>query len=170
MEKTMNKKFKRCCFTGHRAEKLPWKYNEADPDCLRLKERLSDILAALYGAGYRHFICGMASGCDLYCGEAVVALRDEHPDVTLEAAIPFEGQSAQWPPSARKRYFRLAEECDRQTILHHSYTPDCMMDRNRYMVDNADLLVAIYNGTSGGTRNTMLYAMRHGVEILQLDI
>lgn len=166
----MDKRTITCCFTGHRAEKLPWKYNETDPGCLRLKEQLRDVLSALYGAGYRHFICGMATGGDLYFGEAVVALRDKHPDVTLEAAIPFEGQSALWPESARKRYFRLAEECDKQTVLHHSYTPDCMMDRNRYMVDNAGLLIAAYNGSPGGTRNTMLYAMRQGVEILQLDI
>ena len=166
----MDKRTITCCFTGHRAEKLPWKYNETDPDCLALKEKLQDVLSALYGAGYRHFICGMATGGDLYFGEAVVALREEHPDVTLEAAIPFEGQSAQWPDGARRRYFRLAEECDKQTLLHHDYTPDCMMDRNRYMVDHSGLLIAVYNGSPGGTRNTMLYAMRQGVEILQLDI
>lgn len=166
----MDKRTITCCFTGHRAEKLPWKYNETDPGCLALKEKLRDVLSALYGAGYRHFICGMATGGDLYFGEAVVALREEHPDVTLEAAIPFEGQSAQWPDDTRRRYFRLAEDCDRQTVLHHSYTPDCMMDRNRYMVDNSGLLIAVYNGSPGGTRNTMLYAIRQGVEILQLDI
>jgi len=159
-----------CCFTGHRAEKLPWKYNETAPACLALKEKLSDILSAVYRAGYRHFICGMATGADLYFGEAVIALRDEHPDVTLEAAIPFDGQSDLWPKAAQKRYFRLAEECDKQTVLHYNYTPDCMMDRNRYMVDHAGLLIAVYNGNPGGTRNTMLYAMRQGIEIIQLDI
>lgn len=159
-----------CCFTGHRVEKLPWKHNENAPSCIALKIKLSDTLHALYGAGYRHFICGMATGADLYFGEAVVALRDEHPDVTLEAAIPFDGQSDRWPETLRKRYFRLAEECDSQTILHQTYTPDCMMDRNRYMVDRASLLIAVYNGEAGGTRNTMLYAMRQGVEVVQLDI
>lgn len=159
-----------CCFTGHRAEKLPWKHNESDPACLALKSRLSDVLSAVYEAGYRHFICGMASGADLYFGEAVVALRDEHPDVTLEAAIPHEGQADRWPVLLRRRYFRLAEECDVRTVLHSHYTPDCMMDRNRYMVDRSKLLIAVYNGNPGGTQNTILYAMRQGLEILQLDI
>jgi len=159
-----------CCFTGHRTEKLPWKENEYDPTCLALKERLYDTLHALYRSGYRRFICGMATGADLYFGEAVVALRDEHPDVILEGAIPFDGQADRWPQTLRKRYFRLAEECDEKTILHTTYTPDCMMDRNRYMVDNSNLLIAVYNGKPGGTQKTMLYAMRHGVEIIQLDI
>lgn len=157
-----------CCFTGHRAEKLPWKYNERDGRCLALKLRIADALVSLYAAGFRHFICGMASGCDLYFGEAVVALREENPDVTFEAAIPFEGQADAWPKKQRFRYFRLAEECDSQTVLHSHYTPNCMMDRNRYMVDHSSALLAIYNGSPGGTMKTMLYAMRNGVEIIQL--
>lgn len=166
----MNKRIITCCFTGHRIEKLPWKDNESDPACRALKKRIADVLAALYGAGYRHFICGMATGADLYFGEAVVALRDVKSDVTLEAAIPFDGQSDRWPGHLRARYFRLAEECDEKTILHTSYTPDCMMDRNRYMVDHANLLIAVYNGGAGGTRNTMFYAMRQNIEIIQLDV
>ena len=166
----MNNREQTCCFTGHRAEKLPWKLNELDPACLALKRRLSDALAALYDAGYRHFICGMATGADLYFGEAVVALRQERPDVTLEAAIPYDGQAAQWPAALKKRYFRLAEECDERTILHAVYTPTCMMERNRYMVDRSSLLLAVYNGTAGGTQSTLLYAMRAGIEIVRLDI
>ena len=158
-----------CCFTGHRAEKLPWT-SEDDPRCLALKQRLWDSLTALYASGVRHFICGMATGCDMYFGEAVVALRAERPDVTLEAAIPFEGQSRRWDERTRRRYYRLAEECDRQTLLHHNYTPDCMMDRNRYMVDHAGVLLAVYNGSPGGTRATMLYAMRQGLEIIEIPV
>lgn len=166
----MDNNVKTCAFTGHRAEKLPWGYDETDPRCLALKARLRDVIHSLYSSGCRHFICGMATGCDLYFGEAVVSLREEKPDITIEAAIPYEGQADKWSASTRRRYFRLAEECDRQTILHHDYTPDCMMDRNRYMVDHADVLVAVYSGESGGTRATMLYAMRQGKQIVELTI
>ena len=44
------------------------------------------------------------------------------------------------------------------------------MDRNRYMVDASRVLVAVYNGTAGGTQNTMLYAMRQGLEIIELPV
>ena len=44
-----------------------------------------------------------------------------------------------------------------------------MMRRNRYMVDNAAVLIAVYNGSPGGTRNTMLYAMRQGLEIIEIE-
>ncbi|HPS76246.1 MAG TPA: DUF1273 domain-containing protein, partial [Oscillospiraceae bacterium] len=55
-----------CCFTGHRIAKLPWRSNENDPRCIALKERLAAVTEAVYESGVRHFICGMANGCDLY--------------------------------------------------------------------------------------------------------
>ena len=82
-----------CCFTGHRPGKLPWREDETDPRCLQLKERLRQELEKAYDKGYRHFICGMAQGCDLYFCEAVQALRDDRPGVTVEAAIPCESQA-----------------------------------------------------------------------------
>ena len=65
-----------CCFTGHRPAKLPWGYNESDPRCVKLKERIADAVLLAYQEGYRHFLCGMAQGCDLYFCEAVLALRE----------------------------------------------------------------------------------------------
>ena len=49
-----------CCFTGHRPEKLPWRYDEADPRCLSLKRRIAAAVEAAYEEGHRHFLCGMA--------------------------------------------------------------------------------------------------------------
>lgn len=158
-----------CCFTGHREQKLPWRGNENDPRCLDLKEKIYDAAEAAYRAGIRHYICGMATGCDHYFGEAVLALRQEHPEITLEAAIPFEGQAKGWTAQQRKRYLRLAAECDFQTVLQRDYSPDCMARRNHYMVDSSALLIAAFCGNSGGTLKTILYAMRSGLEVIQID-
>ena len=45
-----------------------------------------------------------------------------------------------------------------------------MMRRNRYMVDNSTILIAAYGGKPGGTMNTLLYALRRGLEIIELPI
>ena len=161
---------KTCTFTGHRENKLPWGYNEDDPRCRRLKQLMLDAVQAAWETGYRHFICGMASGCDLWFGEALLLLREERPDVTIEAAIPCEEQAARWPAALKKRYDRLVTECDAVTLISHHYTADCMMRRNRYMVDHASLLLAVYLGVPGGTRNTLLYAREQGVRTVMLPI
>ena len=159
-----------CTFTGHRSAKLPWGYNEDAPACRELKQRIYDTAEAVYSAGFHTFICGMAEGCDLYFCEAVLALRDEHPEIRIEAAVPFPGQADRWPADQRRRYERLLEACDKRTLIRPEYTAGCMMERNRYMVDHADLIIACYDGKSGGTLNTLRYALEKGVQILHLPI
>jgi len=161
---------KSCCFTGHRPMKLPWGTNEADPRCLALKAELNARLEAIYEAGYRRFLCGMAIGCDMYFAEAVLKLREAYPDVTLEAAVPFGDQPGRWPAEQRRRYNRLLDAADQVTVLQYGYTPDCMARRNRYMVDHASLLLACYDGRPGGTMSTILYAERQGVKVIIIDV
>ncbi len=159
-----------CCFTGHRPAKLPWGYDESAPGCAALRLMLADAVADAYRDGFRRFLCGMAMGGDIYFGEAVVALRDERPDVTLTAVIPFDGQERGWPASWQKRYFDLSVECDSRVCLHSAYTAGCMMERNRWMVDRSRRLIAAYSGAPGGTKNTVLYAGGQGLDIVRLPL
>lgn len=158
---------KTCCFTGHRPEKLPWK-SESDPRCTALKERLRAAVEQAYADGFRHFICGMARGADFYFCEAVLALREDHPDVKVEAAIPCEEQAARWGEADRARYFALVERCDWETMVQRRYDRWCMLKRDRYMVDQASRIIAVYNGTLGGTMYTVTYAVRQGLELVIL--
>lgn len=119
-----------CCFTGHRPGKLPWRYNEEDLRCVLLKARIADAVEAAYQEGFRHFLCGMALGCDLYFCECVLRLRQTHPDVTVEAAVPCPSQADAWPPDQRRRYERLVAACDFETLVSACYTPACMQRRN----------------------------------------
>lgn len=159
-----------CCFTGHRPGKLPWGYREEDPRCVSLKRRIADAVESAYEEGFRHFLCGMAQGCDLYFCEAVLRLREVHPEVTLEAAIPCPTQADGWPRDQRERYARLVAACDYETVVSARYTPGCMHRRDRYMVDHASLLIAAFDGTPGGTRYTVEYAMGRGVPVTDLPV
>lgn len=166
----MERKSISCCFTGHRPEKLPWGADEYDPRCVKLKEELACHLEGIYLAGCRHFICGMARGCDFYFAEAVLALREKHGDVTLEAAVPCDTQSDGWRAPERRRYEHLLAECDEVRFVAHAYSPGCMQRRNRYMVESSAVLLAVFNGTAGGTMQTILLAQRSGLKIITVEI
>lgn len=159
-----------CCFTGHRPGKLPWGYEESDPRCQGLKRRLRDAAEAAWAEGYTHFLCGMAQGCDLYACECVLELKERRPEVTLEAAIPCPSQADAWPEAERARYRRLLARCDYETVVSAAYSPSCMQRRNRYMVDHASLLIAMFDGSPGGTRYTVEYALRRGLNVVDLPI
>ena len=155
-----------CCFTGHRPDKLPWGTQEQDSRCRALKAELDQALRRAYEAGFRHFICGMARGSDLYFAEAVLFLREACPGVTLEGARPCESQADGWPASERLRYQSILDRCDFETLVQHRYDRGCMMRRNRYMVDRAARIIAVYDGVpKGGTAQTLAYALRRGLEV-----
>lgn len=158
-----------CCFTGNRPEKLPWGTNEKDLRCLLAQDQIYTALEDAYARGFCHFICGMARGSDLYFAELVLQLRVKYPRVTLEAAIPYRGQCDTWAQADKSRYLHLIEQCDKVTVLQEEYTPACMQRRNQYMVDHSSLVIALYGGMPGGTRSTLLYAMRQGVETMILS-
>ena len=159
-----------CCFTGHRPAKLPWGSEEQDPRCLALKSSMDRELEGLYQQGFRHFISGMAQGCDLYFAEAVLALRARHPDVTLECALPFAGQAERWKPADQDRWQSILDCCDVETVVQQNYDRACMHRRDRYMVDRSRCILAAFDGTPGGTRYTLNYAMNRELDILLLDL
>lgn len=158
-----------CCFTGHRPTKLPWGFDEKDPRCEALRERIFDVAEAFYRSGITHFICGMAQGCDMYFCEEIIKLREEHPEITLEAAIPCEAQAERWPEQERGRYFRLVSQCDNMHLIQKDYSRECMIKRNKYMVDKSSVLIAVYDGAFGGTMQTVQYAKKKLLEIVQID-
>ena len=157
-----------CCFTGHREYKLPWGSDENDPRCRTLQQQLFDAVDAVYAAGIRHFICGMARGADFYACEAALAARERYPHITVEAAIPCPTQADGWPEAERARWRSLIERCDFETLVQARYAPGCMQRRNRYMVEHSGRVIAVFDGQEGGTRRTVEYAMRQGLEVVLL--
>ena len=159
-----------CAFTGHRPEKLPWGSNEEDARCIALKESLLAHMKEAYDQGYRHFLTGMARGTDLYFCEAALALREQYPDLRVEAVIPFPQQADRWQSAEQARYRALLARCDFETVIQHNYTAGCLQRRNRYLVDHASLLLSVYNGKGGGTLYTLTYALRAQRKVVILDV
>lgn len=171
----MNKKV---CATGHRTDKFKWfnknlSYikNEQAPECLLIKSMLKDTLKELIQEGYNYFISGMALGFDTWFAECVISLKEEFPDIKLEAAIPCIDQEKIWPDiNDQERYHKILSKCDFiKYVTKQKYSPYLMIRRNEYMVDNSEKVVACYDGSDGGTRRAYLYAMKNHVEIINID-
>lgn len=158
-----------CCFTGHRPDKLPWGLDEQDSRCVALKQTIAREMEGLYLRGFRHFISGMAQGCDLYFVEAALSLRERYPDVSVEGAVPCPTQADRWPAEIRRRWRAALDACDLETVVQQHYDRFCMHRRDRYLVDRSAAILAVFDGTSGGTQYTLNYAMNRRLDILLLD-
>jgi len=152
-----------CAFTGHRPQRLPWGSREDDPRCLALKQRLEESITQAAARGCDTFLCGMARGCDTCFAEAVLK-----QGFRLEAVVPCPEQADRWPPADRERYRKLLLRCGAIHVLESTYSEGCMLRRNQTMVDMADLLITVYDGSGGGTGSTVSYAKEKGLELIPL--
>lgn len=156
-----------CAFSGYRPSKLPFA-SENDPACTLLKLRLKDEIYNAIQQGCTDFVCGMALGTDTWAAETVLEIQEmlkEIKPVHLHAYLPFPGQDARWSAKSRRRYRNILSQCDSITVISPQYLPDCMERRNRAMIHRADRLIAVFDGKSGGTKNTIRMAHEKGIEI-----
>ena len=159
-----------CAFTGHRPSKFPWKYDETDSRCVALKAVLAEQITALVDAGFTQFLSGMAEGTDVWSALAVLSLREQNPTTKLHCILPCKEQADKWSASSQDLYHSILDRADSIVYVSRAYHRNCMLERNRFLVDHAAALLAIYNGERrGGTAATMRYAQKMGREIIVID-
>ena len=104
-------------------------------------------------------ITGMALGVDQLFAKAAMKAKEQGADVIIHAAIPCYNQDSKWSYEAKNVYKEILRACDETYIVHRgSYNSFCMQKRNIYMVDLCNELIAIWDGTNGGTGNCVKYA------------
>ena len=161
---------KTCAFTGHRPQNLPWQFNEADINYLKLKQILNQQISQLAKNGFTDFLSGMALGSDTWAAEAVLNLRKKKPALKLHCILPCKTQAEKWPVSEQERYQKILAQADSIFFTSRNYHPNCMLERNRFMVEKARLLLAVYNGQPhSGTAAAVRHAQRLGCDIIIIN-
>lgn len=163
---------KAVCFTGHRPTKLGG-YNESNPTAQHVKQRLRDEILRAIDDGYTTFISGMALGVDMWAAEIVLSLRSTNPTLKLVAAVPFDGQERKWPTQSQVRWRDIVVRADDVAyVCEPGYAAWKMQKRNEWMVDHSSRVIAVWDGTSGGTGNCVKYAEKasHSPDVARIDL
>lgn len=140
--------------SGHRPEKID--------DMLWVKNKLRETFE-LNCVSY--VIQGMAAGVDLAAAKVAYKMG-----LNYECAIPWQGHA---PRVADKHDYDMAKKfADKITYVDPAEDypgPWVYQKRNEYMVDNAGLLIAVWDGSPGGTRNCVVYAQKKNMPIFRID-
>ncbi len=152
------KRLHRCCFTGHRPQKL--RRSE-----MEIKADLEKAIKQAIAAGYTTFITGMAYGVDIWAGQIVVRLRHSNSSIHLIAAVPFPGFEDRWSVDWKKAYSELLDKADLVQYICPRYNAGAYQRRNEWMVDHSSRVIAVFNGEPSGTKNTIDYAYQQQREI-----
>lgn len=148
-------------FTGHRPNKLGG-YIIPNPTYNRIRTQIIQVLTEIKPT---RIISGMALGVDQWAAQIAVELG-----IRFTAAVPFRGQEDAWPTSSQNTYKALLDQANEVVIISDGgYSPHKMQIRNEWMVNNCDKLIAVWDGTPGGTANCVSYAKGRGRDIIRID-
>jgi len=143
--------------TGHRPNKL-WGYNLADKHYQAMKDWFKRELVE---RSTTDAYSGMALGVDTVFSLSVLELKDQGYKIKLHCAIPCQNHSSKWVSESKEQYNAILSKADEVVVVTDKpYAPYLMQIRNQYMVDRADEVFAVWDGTSGGTANCVRYAKR----------
>lgn len=148
-------------FTGHRPDKLGG-FKLPNPTYIKVCRQIESTLKELKP---EKVISGMALGVDQWA--AFIAHKLNIPFL---AAVPFINQECKWPTSSQETYHKLIKLAEETIIVSDGeYSAKKMQTRNEWMVDRCDQLIAVWDGSAGGTGNCVNYAKSKNKSIIYID-
>lgn len=156
--------------TGHRPNRLDG-YNLNTPFYDNLRRKLKIILEDQLKI-HNHITAhsGLALGADTIWSEVIIEARDKYPNqLQFIAEIPCPEQANKWSQHDAVTWAKHVQHSDQRNVYSKTYTKDCTLNRNIGMIDNSDLLIAIWDGKPyGGTAHAVNYAKNQNKMIIQI--
>jgi len=151
----------RCCFTGHRPEKM--EMGEKDIKLL-LEKAIDDAVSN----GIITFITGMAIGTDIWAAEIVLEKKKTNKELHLICALPHPNFDSRRSITEKMKFSKIIKKADVVREINNHYFNGCYQVRNEWMVDRSNLVIAVFNGQRSGTKNTVDYAYKKGVRVINV--
>lgn len=136
--------------TGHRPQRIP--------DEHRTREMIAQVLSEVKPS---IVFQGMAAGVDLWTAAEAWKLG-----IPFHSVRPWEGHKPSVSKNVSDWVFRNSAHID--VVVHQEKYPGPWVyeSRNRWMIDRADVMLAVWDGEpSGGTFNAVKYARSLGMEV-----
>lgn len=156
----MDEIIKSCCVTGHR--------DVPAPHINYIKAALAKQVDKAIEDGFLCFYSGFAIGSDLWFADIVAKRIRAGAEISLIAAIPHRSR---YDSLIRNDHTRaILNTCEEIRIFSDYYRRKSYFERNQYMVDLSERVIAVYDGRKhGGTYSTVMHAKKCGREIIIIN-
>lgn len=159
-------------FTGHRPDKISgWGEASGAIEVAIRRSTSEEIVRLVKEEGATTFMSGMAPGFDLWAADEVLRLRAEgkiNGDIRLLLAVPYPHFERSFSAEYRPLYQSIMAEADEIIYVSQGYHRGCYTRRNDFLAQNADLVLAYYEGSEGGTRYTCRKAEKGGKRVINI--
>lgn len=154
-------KGKTCCVTGHR--------DIAPDETTHVKDALRREIEKAVNDGFTVFLSGFADGVDQYFAEIVLELQNKNQDLKLIAVLPYRKRIDSL--CQKEHTNALLDACAEVVVIREEYRPNAYSQRNRYMVEHSDRIIAVYDGREkGGTVKAIRFAHQFRKELREIPI
>lgn len=164
------KRFRTCCFIQHYSQNNLFESENENPCLLEFRAKLKETLISLIeNFSVTNFISGMALGLEQCSAEVVIELKAKLPNITLEGVLPYESQDIDWTEFQRDKYYSIMQKIDKEVLLQHHYSSDCMRRRDLYMINKSKYIILCTSNTSE-IDNIVSYAKSSGRIVFIIDL
>ena len=150
-----------CCITGHRdipAQQIGY-----------VKDALHHEIDKAIVDGYTYFMSGFGEGVEQLFAEIVIHKKEYNPILQLIAVLPYRKRLETLQKKERTKL--LLERCADVIVIREEYIPCVYSHRNRYMVENSDRVIAVYDGREqGGTVNAIRFTHELRKELREIPV
>lgn len=176
--------YKSVCVSGHRLDKLSKIISSTDivsndKDISSIRNKFLEVIKSIIYLkitkyicnGFRTFYIGMSNGIDLWTGEILLELKSmQYPEIEIVSARPFKNHGYNFSTYDKLLYTKILKEATQDVCLYDNSSKNAYLERNRYMVENTNNLLAFLYNYNGGTAYTIKYAksLNKSIEIVNL--
>lgn len=172
----------RIVVTGHRPKKLNNCYNINDKIYIDIARQMRRFILSkmkeLKNNEKIIMVSGMALGIDTIWALVALKLKKQYPNIVeLECFVPCKDHSSNWfSETDKRRHADILKEADKVNIADYEYKkdgPKVMQIRNIAMINSLeenseDCVLAVWDGTNGGTGNCVKSAEKKNIDVFKL--
>lgn len=111
----------------------------------------------------REVVSGLAAGWDTAVAEAAIK-----EGISLVSALAYRGQADHWPEDAKRQQDRLIEKSSHVYVYADEKEHGCYSRRDKWVLDRADMVLALWSGVDGGTARAIAHAQERNKPIVNL--